>query len=548
MSSTLALYTSPLSAKQAAHLLRRTTFGPTQADITAFTGLTAQAAVAQLISNSSYSPPPPVELNETKAKVGQPYMLLPFDLDRNYELGQYMRYWWLAQMTQQIRPVSLLEKLALFWQNHFVVTQTVVGDYRFLYQYIQLIRANALGNFRTLVTSMTKEPAMLVYLNGDQNQAGKANENYSRELQELFMVGAVDFEGNKNYTEDDVKAAANVLTGWGHTNHNAIGSTTFTTTFTDNLHDATDKQFSAHYGNTVIRGRAVSNPGTSSAGDAEMSELVEMLLRHPNCPRIICRKLYRWYVNPTVTADVETNIIIPLATFFASPSNNFEIRPVIEKLLTSQAFFDSAVIGAMIKSPLELTIGSLRFFNQPIPDPVTDSVAFRKYFEFVFYQTTDMQMSLIDQPSVLGYDPYYQTGFSKLWINTSTIGLRGNLTDAFIWRWLEIKPGYTIGIDLVAWVTAQQPNFSDVSGTPPITCADILASLLRNLYMVDLFQSQQDFLIDTIMMQGVPRTDWLFEWNAYRRNPTDLGSRFTVLWRLQTLMRYMLRMAEYQVF
>ncbi len=148
---------------------------------------------------------------------------------------------------------------------------------------------------------------------------------------------------------------------------------------------------------------------------------------------------------------------------------------------------------------------------------------------------------------MLGYDAYYQTGFSKLWINTSSIGLRGNLTDAYIWRWLAIKPGYNLGIDVVAWVTTLQPNFADVAGTPAISCATVLASLSKNLFTVDLFQSQTDFLIDTIMMQGVPRTDWLFEWNAYRRDSTNVNNRFSVLWRLQNLMRYMLRMAEYHV-
>ncbi|SOD80500.1 DUF1800 domain-containing protein [Spirosoma fluviale] len=540
----LSPYTAVLTATTAAHLLRRATFGPTPAEIGNFTGITAQEAVARLIGNSRYATPPPVDLDETKATVGQPFMALPFDSDRNYELGQCVRYWWLALMTSSGTAPGLLEKLALFWQNHFVITRTVVGDYRFIYQYIQFIRANALGNFHALVTGMTKEPAMLAYLNGDQNRVGNPNENYARELQELFTVGTVDANGAKNYSEDDVKATARVLTGWGHTNQNATGSTGISTTFTNSLHDATDKTFSAHYNNTVIRGRTTS----ASAGDAELNDLVTMLLRHPQCPRFICRKLYRWYVNPTVTPTVEANVIGPLADFFASPANNFAIQPVVEKLLTSQVFFDPANIGTLVKSPAELILGSMRFFNQPIPDMVTDSVAFRKYFEFVFYQMNDMQMGLIDQPAVQGYDAYYQTGLTRLWINTTTIGLRGNLTDAYVWRWLEIKPGYTLGIDLLAWITAIQPNFSDVTGTPAITCGDVLASLQKNLFSFDLNPAQTSFLIDTIMMQGVPRADWLYEWNAYRRQPADAVSRFGVLWRLQNLMRYMLRMAEYHVF
>lgn len=544
----LDLYTQPLTAKTAAHLLRRATFGPTQTEIAAFTGLTAAQAVQQLISNANYSPPPPVDLDKTQPTAGQPYLDKPFSGDRNFDFGHYLRYWWLGIMTSQAAPPSLLDKLTLFWQNHFVTTREIVDDYRFVNQYLLLLRNNALGNFRTLVTRISKEPAMLRYLNGNENEVGKPNENYARELQELFTVGAVDFAGNKNYTEDDVKAAAKVLTGWKYTNYWKEGSTSFATTFTLSKHDTTNKTFSAKYNNTVITGRATNPSATVTAGDAELADLVTMLLNHPQTPRFICRKLYRWYINPNVTQAIEDNVIGPLAQFFSSAENNYAIQPVIVKLLTSQILFDDANIGAIVKSPAELAVGSLRFFNQPVPDMTTDYDAFKNYFDFVFWRMRDLQLALIDQPSVFGYEPYYQTGYSKIWMNTTTIALRSDYTDAFIWRWLTIKPGYKMGIDLVAWATSLQPNFSDVSGTPAITCVDVQNGFSKNLFARDLFQSQKDFLIDTIMMQGIPRNSWTFEWNAYRTTPTDTNRRNAVNWRLQNLMKYMLRMAEYQIF
>lgn len=543
----LDTHTQPLTAKTAAHLLRRATFGPTQAELTAFTGLTATQAVAQLIGNANYAPAPPVDLDSTQPTAGQTYLDKPFNGDRNFDFGHYLRYWWMGLMTSQTAPPSLLDKLTLFWQNHFVTTRDVVDDYRFVNQYLLLLRNNALGNFRTLVTLISKEPAMLRYLNGNENEVGKPNENYARELQELFTVGAVDFAGNKNYTEDDVKAAAKVLTGWKYTNYWVVGSTGFATTYSDRKHDATNKTFSAYYNNTVIQGRATSTPGTSSAGDAELADLVAMLLRHPQTPRFICRKLYRWYVNPNVTQPIEDNVIGPLAQFFASPGNDYAIRPVIEKLLTSQIFFDDSNIGAIIKSPAELAIGAMRFFNQPVPDMTTDYAAFRNYFDFMFWRMRDMQMGLLDQNSVFGYEPYYQTGYSRIWINTTTLALRSDYTDAYIWRWLEVKPGYKMGIDVVAWATSLQPNFSDVSGTPAISCEQVLTAFSKNLFALALFQSQNDFLIDSIMMQGIPRTSWTFEWNAYRTAPTNTNKRNAVRWRLENLLKYMLRMAEYQL-
>jgi hypothetical protein len=159
----------------------------------------------------------------------------------------------------------------------------------------------------------------------------------------------------------------------------------------------------------------------------------------------------------------------------------------------------------------------------------------------------DMQMALLDQPSVFGYEPYYQTGYSKIWMNTTTIALRSDYTDAFIWRWLEVKPGYKMGIDLLAWATSLQTNFSDVSGTPAISCVDVQTAFSKNLFVLELFQIQKDFLIDTIMMQGIPRTSWTFEWNAYRTAPTDTNKKNAVTARLQNLMKYMLRMAEYHL-
>lgn len=543
----LDLYTQPLTAKTAAHLLRRATFGPTQKEISTFTGLTAGQAVQQLISNANYTPPPPVDLDSTKATAGQTYLDKPFNSDRNFDFGHYLRYWWLGLMTSQTAPLSLLDKLTLFWQNHFVTTREIVDDYRFVNQYLLLLRNNALGNFRTLVTQVSKDPAMLRYLNGNENEVGKPNENYARELQELFTVGAFDFAGNKNYTEDDVKEAARVLTGWKYQNYWVAGSTSFGTTFSLPKHDKTAKTFSAHYNNTVITGRSTNPSATVTAGDAELDDLVTMLLKHPQTPRFICRKLYRWYVNPNVTQTIEDNVIGPLAQFFASSANNYAIQPVLVKLLTSQVFFDESNRGAMIKSPADLAVGAMRFFNQPVPDMSTDYAAFKTYFDFMFWRMRDMQMALIDQSSVFGYEPYYQTGYSKIWMNTTTIALRSDYTDAYIWRWLQVKPDYKMGIDLLAWATSLQANFSDVSGTPAIACVDVQTAFAKNLFATDLFQTQIDFLIDTIMMQGIPRSSWTFEWNAYRSAPDNTNKRNAVNWRLQNLMKYMLRMAEYHL-
>ncbi len=543
-------YTTVLTAKTAAHLLRRATFGPTQAEITAFTGLTATQAVQQLISNANYTLAP-IDINDAMPTAGQAIATIPWDGDRNSELGYFVAYWWMGVMLGQNQPVTLLDKLTLFWQNHFVTARETVDDYRYIWRNLKLLRDNAFGNFRQLVIDVTKDPAMLIYQNGSENRVGAPNENYGREMQELFTIGVRDAAGNVNYTEDDVKEASRTLTGWTVTNYWAPGSTTISTVFDPARHDPTDKVFSAKYGNTVITGRS-----GVTAGDLELADLTAMILSRPETARFMCRKLYRWFVNPNITPAIETNVIVPLATFFSSPTNDWKIRPVLEKLLTSQVFFDESNIGAIVKSPAEMMLGMLRFFGQSPRNMVTQPAAFRKYMDFVYYRMRDLQQPILDQLTVFGYEAYYQTGYSKVWINTNTIVLRGEFINYLVQGWYEVEPGYRLQIPLVEMVEAIQPNVADVpplsqttppTGTPAVTCVQVLDALLKNLFATDISQAQKDFLIDFILMQELPRLSWEFEWNAYRREPTDSYRRNTVLWRLQNLMKYMLRMAEYQV-
>jgi uncharacterized protein (DUF1800 family) len=499
-----------------------------------------------LINNASYraNPAPPVEMDETRPDAGQPFLDKPMDSSRKGVLYSYVQYWWMGLMTEQNGRPSILEKLSAFWQNHFVVAYSAVQEYRYMYRYLGAVRGNALGNFKDFVITITKDPGMLLFQNGNLNTKGSPNENYGRELQELFTVGQKDYVGNPNYTEEDVKAAARVLTGWQISNRGVSNSTTFDPIFTLGRHDISDKVFSAHYNDTTIRGK-----NTDSAGDEEVGDLVDMLLAHPECPRFICRKLYRWFVNPNVTQEIEDQVIVPLASFFASSDNNFQIAPVVKKLLTSNIFYETRNIGAIIKSPSEFLIGALRFFDQPVPDSSKEYVAFRKMMSFISTRLKTLQLEFLDQPSVFGSIPYYQTGYSKNWINESSLGIRSSYMETIVYPSYKVSPDYTIGVDILGTLRSAQPNFSDVTGTNAITSEQVLAIFSKNLFAVPLTQGQQDFLIDKIMMMNSsPRTTWVKEWDAYRALPTDTSRQNTILWRCRALLKYMLNMAEFQVF
>ena len=560
MNYSLNAYATPLTTSQAAHLLRRATFGPTQTEIINFTGLNASTAIQNLINSINYIPSPPVDLNETKTTVGQEYVNSAYDsvLNRNFDFRIYYKYWWINMIAAQVGSPSIIDKMTLFWQNHFVTTQSNVDEYRAIYKYFTKVRGRSLENFKDFVRDITYDPAMLRYLNGNENtkstSGAASNENYGRELQELFVVGAKNFVGNNNYTENDVKAAARVLTGWRHRNFYTNGTTFVESYFTLSRHDVSPKIFSSNYGSVTITTPATIPVGYTDVGQFEVDELLNMLFAHPETPKFICRKLYRFFVNPNVTEEIEDNVIIPLSDIFKSADSvtgrTFEIKPIIQKLLASEHFYDIENIGSIIKSPAEFTIGAYRFFNFSVPaidagNMVNSIKNHKSYAQFLHDRMVEMQMSLIDQPSVFGYDAYYQTGYTRNWINTSQVGLRNSFTDRLITGRTLVSgnmPLINLKLDLLAMIdkpTTATYNVTDIT--------NVMDLITNNLMATGLSANQKTFLIDTIMLGLQPRTNWATQWASYKANPTNTTAINTVKSKLESLMKYLLRMAEYSI-
>ncbi len=571
MNYSLNAYAQPLTTAQAAHLLRRATFGPTQAEITTFTNLSATTAIQNLINSINYLPSPPVDLNETKTTVGQEYVNSSYDsvLARNFEFRYYYNHWWINMMAKQGGNPSIIDKMTLFWQNHFVTTESAVDEYRAIYKYFMKVRSRSLENFKDFVRDITYDPAMLKYLNGNENAKGTggvaSNENYARELQELFVVGAKDFAGNNNYVENDVKAAARVLTGWQYTNFYTNGTPSVGNKFTLIRHDTATKVFSSNYQNVTINTPASTPVGYNNVGEFEIDALLDMLFAHPQTPKFICRKLYRFFVNPNVTQAIEDNVIEPLANIFksvdAGTGRSFEIKPIIQKLLSSEHFYDVGNIGAIIKSPAEFIIGTHRFLNFPVPTidytnstTIINSVKNHKaYAQYIYDRMSEMQMILLDQPTVFGYDAYFQTGYSRNWINTSQIGLRNSFTDKLLTGRTLVSPNtplVSIKIDMLAMVDTTNVAHNPTIPLPPnydvTNCVHIVDLVTLNLFATPLSQAQKDFLIDTILMINQQRSNWTTQWASYKTNPTTTNIN-TVKSKLDALMKYLLRMAEYSI-
>ncbi len=524
--STLGLdpYTAPLDYQHAAHLLRRTLFGPTHTEISAVVGQSAQGVVDQLVSDPPL-PSPPVDFNQADAMFNQSWVQQQYNGRQEYSWEISLKAWWLGLMISQ--GLSLREKMTLFWHNHFSVQTSTVKDACYMYQYLDLLRRNAYGNFKVLTRSITTNPAMLVYLNGDTNTKASANENYGRELQELFTIGKgpeIAPGDYTYYTEADVKAASRVLTGW------IDNRITLSSSFDPTKHDTTDKQFSAHYQNTVIKGQ------TGSAGANETDQLIDMIFNQNETARFICRKLYRWFVFSTIDDTIEQNIIGPLADTLIS--NSYEIGPVLKQLLGSQHFFDSSAagfIGAMIKSPADFHAGLLRSLQATIP---SGTVASYSSWNYVRGLMASNGMDLLDTPDVAGWKAYYiDPNYYQLWINTDTLPPRSS----FATRVISAN-----GIDSSSFQLIVDPLAYAASFPSPEDPNALLAGIISHMLGISLSATQTAYL-KQVMLDQLPDYEWTAAWSLYTNDPTNVTNRNAVRDKLLLLLDAIARMAEYQV-
>ena len=358
--SGLTPYTGTFGTNEIIHLLKRTMFGAAKADVDYFKTKTLSQAVNELLT-APLTPAPPVKNYANSVTAGDPDMAIAAGstwVNTNTTDGgidslriSSFKSWWMGLMINQNR--NILEKMVLFWHNHFSTETIDIGRAIWSYQNNAILRKNAVGNFKQFVKDITLDTGMLRYLNGYLNTNTAPDENYGREMQELFTVGKGVDNGTPPYSESDVKAAAKVLTGW------TVNGTTNTSFFNAAKHDTTNKQFSSFYNNTVITGRS------GAAGANELDDMLNMIFATNEVAMFICRKIYRWFVYYDIDATTEANVITPLAQIFRS--NNYEIKPVLDTLLKSEHFFDVLNQGCQIKSPVDLNISLCREYGMVFP-------------------------------------------------------------------------------------------------------------------------------------------------------------------------------------
>jgi len=345
-------YTGPWTFDHAAHLLRRTIYGPTKARIKQAVDEGLEGTLDTL-----FGPPPPVNPpvyydfeNDPYAGIGETWVgeYIPQGVaDVYFSRYKTILNWIFMQMNRNDQTIT--EKLTLFWHNHFVIVDS--GQPNMIWNYWMLLREFGLGDFKEFTKRITVDQCMLIYLNGTQNNAAEPNENYARELLELFTIGKGDLvaEGDyTNYTEQDIAAFAKALTGWKAWNG------TFQSHHADWAHDNSTKQLSHRFGNQTI----------PDLGEEEYKRVIDIIFEQDEVSRHLCRRLYIWFVDYRITPEIESQVIEPMAQVLRD--NNYHVAPALRALLQSEHFHDAAMRGCMIKNTYDLLFSvynTLEVFN-----------------------------------------------------------------------------------------------------------------------------------------------------------------------------------------
>jgi len=404
---------SPIAAsdwnyERAAHLIERAGFGATPEEIARVAAMTPERAVNSLVDYETIDasalkpfdesgiwdpgmdpfPPSRAEavrrarehgegLGEKVLAPGTQRRLQPvvdkffYSLTANNIETQRLGLWWANRMIASPRPLE--EKLTLFWHGHFATGQNKVRDYRMMLQQNRMLRANASGTLRDLLVGILKDPGMLVYLDNGENVKSHPNENFGRELLELFSMGV------GNYSERDVREAARAFTGW--TND------VLTYKFDTEQHD---------FGEKTFLGRT---------GPLNGEDIIDTILAQPVTGEYVAGKLYRYFVRDEISSDVTADLG---RSFRAS---GYQIKPLMRRMLLAKDFYSTPSVATQIKSPVHLVVSTYKKMGLREIPTIPD---FGR-------MTGGLGQTLFEPPNVAGW------AGGRTWITPATLLQRGNL-------------------------------------------------------------------------------------------------------------------------
>lgn len=358
----------PWNKVRAMHLFRRMGFGATPTEIEAALAQSPTDLVDQIIDEAINLPLPeePVWANWEQGDYED------FNMQRDEQILEWLRKW-----IRDMHQFGFREKLALFWSNHFVTKFETYQCPSYMYGYHKMLQQFALGNFKTFITEIGRTPAMLIFLNGIQNTRLDPNENYARELYELFSLGR-----DNGYTQNDIEETARALTGY-----NGFVTLCAPIGYLDVAHDPGVKTIFGQTGNWDYDD--VHNILFEQRGDLIAT--------------YICTKIYEHFVS----TKIDDGIVAELAATFQA--NNFELAPVFRQLFKSEHFFDEAVIGVQIKSPVEFFLTLMKEGDLGFPAELEEPI--------IFFSNVLGQL-LLSPPDVSGWPG------DRSWISNNTITAR----------------------------------------------------------------------------------------------------------------------------
>jgi uncharacterized protein (DUF1800 family) len=358
----------PWNRRWAAHLLRRTAFGypAARANEDALSGLNRAVAQGLPATLDELFQAPDASFEEITDTAGQSIV--------SEDQADDLRGWWFYRMLRS--PTPLRERMTLFWHNHFATSIDKVRDVGMMFEQNRTLREHALGKFEPLVQAVGRDPAMIVWLDLEQNVNDSINENFGRELMELFTLGV------GNYSEADVRTMARAFTGWRTLDGKAE--------FVDRLHDG---------GKKTIFGQS---------GGLDGQAAVRILLKQPATARFIVRKLFRHFVSEAESPS--DALLEPLVDQFRQ--SELDVGQVLRRMLSSRMFFSSAAYRQRIKSPVEFVVGAVLGVSGDFP------------MQPLVAMMQGLGQELFAPPNVKGWDG------GKAWLNTATLLARDN----FVWK------------------------------------------------------------------------------------------------------------------
>ena len=467
---------NPWTSQKIKHLYRRLAYGTNLAGIDAGLALTP-ASIVDTIVDTAYN------LNPTPPPSWGYFSLSDFT-DFDSENPENVNQWYIQTANDTITE-GLRARLTMFWMNHFVTELDSYGSYApYMFQYYNLMQTYALGNFKEFVRAVGVNSTMLIYLNGFENTSNNPNENYARELFELFTLGE-----NNNYTQQDILQAARALTGYNHWDD--PGAQIY---FDQSTWDSDPK--------TVF----------GSEEFYTYDQLIDTLfdLRETEIAQFICTKLYKFFVSHEYDSLTQQDIINPLAQTLINA--NFEMVPMLKQLFKSQHFFDQSALGILIKSPFDVVFNYINEGNFFYDEPVLNGLV---------YHTGILGQQIYSPPDVSGWQR------DQTWINTATLSAR--------WQLMELFNGYLFNLGLQAQFVDLARELSSDSNDPFVITKAV----------VDFFNSKELFT-EPDYQAATSVLKWEVPQNYYDDGIWSLDYE-TAPYQVYLLLNHLTKLPEFQL-